>query len=75
METNILVMKDNLQKLMNLRYKLIKFLVLNVNYIFLGILINKLNWIADTLMKSISMHHNMADEFKNDEKSMQLVCN
>lgn len=42
---------------------------------FLGVLINKLNWVADTLMKSESMHHNMADDFKNDDKSKQLVCN
>lgn len=53
-----------------------KFLVLNVVYTFFsGILINKLNWVADILMKSEFMHHNMADDFKNDEKSMQLVCN
>ncbi|VVC32290.1 Armadillo-type fold,Armadillo-like helical [Cinara cedri] len=38
------------------------------------ILINKLNWVADALIKSESMHHNMADDFKNDEKSIKL-CN
>ncbi|CAH1714893.1 unnamed protein product, partial [Aphis gossypii] len=38
------------------------------------VLINKFNWVAEVLMKSESMHHNMADDFKNDDKSKQL-CN
>jgi len=42
---------------------------------FLGVLINKLNWVPEILTKSESMHYNMADDFKNDEKSKQLVCN
>lgn len=42
-------------------------------FLNLGVLIHKLNWIADSLMKSGSMHHSMIDNFKN-EKSNQLVC-
>ncbi|CAI6350539.1 unnamed protein product [Macrosiphum euphorbiae] len=38
------------------------------------VLINKLNWVAEILTKSESMHHNLADDFKKDEKSKQL-CN
>lgn len=36
---------------------------------------NKLNWVAEILTKSVSMHHNLADDFKKDDKSKQLVCN
>lgn len=42
---------------------------------FLEVLINKLNWIVEALLKSESMHHNIRDNFKNDDKSKQLVCN
>lgn len=42
-------------------------------FLILGVLIHKLTWIADSLMKSESMHHSMIDYFKN-EKSNQLVC-
>ncbi|XP_022163641.1 uncharacterized protein LOC111029096 isoform X2 [Myzus persicae] len=38
------------------------------------VLINKLSWVAEVLTKSESMHHNMADDFKNDDTSKQL-CN
>ncbi|XP_025200463.1 uncharacterized protein LOC112598268 isoform X2 [Melanaphis sacchari] len=38
------------------------------------VLISKLNWVAEVLMKSERMHHYMADDFKNDDKSKQL-CN
>ncbi|KAL5241549.1 hypothetical protein ACI65C_008959 [Semiaphis heraclei] len=38
------------------------------------VLINKFNWVAEILTKSESMHYNMADDFKNDDKSKQL-CN
>lgn len=36
---------------------------------------NKFNWVAEILTKSESMHHNLADDFKKDDKSEQLVCN
>lgn len=45
-----------------------------INNCFLEILINKLNWVADTLNKSKNMHHEIVDNFKNNEKSKELVC-
>jgi hypothetical protein len=42
--------------------------------IFLGVLISKFHWVPDLLMKSKFMHHNMADNFNNDDISNQLVC-
>ncbi|KAL4141348.1 hypothetical protein QTP88_004003 [Uroleucon formosanum] len=36
------------------------------------LLLNKFNWVAEILTKSESMHHNLADDFKKDDKSKQL---
>lgn len=56
-------------------YSLLQLILFGTYLSIIEVLINNLNWVADALIKSICMHHNMVNNFENDETSKQLVCN